>query len=303
MSDNARAEEVEWTDDQIRWAGDESVAERSKTNDEDEAPVLDPFKDPDPHKVFSFLFPYPGRTTPGLTENDNSIEIELRGFKNESDQIWKSTGLTLWRASEHLCDYLVNHTELLKNKRILELGAGLGLCGILAHHLSSFRDSGSCSDSNDEDSLVMLTDGDTDVLAHLRDNVKKNANTELGHISCHQLLWGSETSKSFLENHCNRKTFDVLLAADIVYSPVIIQPLWETVKTLLSRDTGIFLLAYTQRVLHVSFEEDVLSAAQEAGFSYVGPKQWESPIDKTEGIYIFRWNTDVEKTTSSYSVD
>mmetsp|Transcript_59197 Transcript_59197/g.175950 ORF Transcript_59197/g.175950 Transcript_59197/m.175950 type:complete len:132 (+) Transcript_59197:681-1076(+) len=127
-----------------------------------------------------------------------------------------------------------------------------------------------------------MTDGDTDVLAQLRENIERNTDNKFGSIACCQLLWGSETSKNFLERYGCGKTFDVLLAADIVYSPIIIQPLWETVQTLLNRTTGIFVLAYTQRDLKVSIG-DVLSAAQEAGFLFEGPE------DNSEGIYIFRW--------------
>lgn len=285
------AEEVKWTDDQVRWVGEESAADRSQTtDDDDEAPMFDPFQDPDPHEVFSFRFPNPYRKPSGGGENEGVIEIELRGYKYESDQIWQSTGLTLWRASERLCEYLVKHSEVLSQGkgRIIELGAGLGLCGILAHRLRSSINGGSSSPSHDEGTSVMLTDGDTDVLPHLRENVERNTNSQFGNIACHQLLWGIDTSNNFLDRQCGGDTFDIILAADIVYAPIIVQPLWETVQTLLSRGTGIFLLAYTQRDLKVSIE-NVLSAAQEAGFSYEGPKQWDDPKDSTEGIYIFRW--------------
>jgi hypothetical protein len=134
--------ETRWTDAQIRWPDEE--IDNSNNNDDDDsenygAPI-DPFQDPDPFDTFSFRFPHPSHssssssTTSSITaageevddnnKNNNSnafIDIALRGYKAESDQIWQSTGLTLWRAAEHLCDYLVNHVELLQNKRILEV--------------------------------------------------------------------------------------------------------------------------------------------------------------------------------------
>jgi predicted nicotinamide N-methyase len=39
-------------------------------------------------------------------------------------------GLTLWRAAPILCNYLVETAaDYIENKYVLELGAGLGLCG------------------------------------------------------------------------------------------------------------------------------------------------------------------------------
>ena len=59
-------------------------------------------------------------------------------------------------------DYLLEHPTLLKDKYIVELGAGVGLCGIVAHKLGAKR--------------VLLTDGDKTVLKNLRYNVQRNKN-------------------------------------------------------------------------------------------------------------------------------
>ena len=53
------------------------------------------------------------------------------------------------------------HTRF-DSKNILELGSGLGLCGILSEHLT------------DEKASIRMTDGDTDTLAHLRSNIQKS---------------------------------------------------------------------------------------------------------------------------------
>jgi hypothetical protein len=131
--------ETRWTDAQIRWP-DEEIDNSNNDDDESEngAPI-DPFQDPDPFDTFAFRFPHPSSTTSITTageeaddsnNNNNAfIDIALRGYKAESDQIWQSTGLTLWRAAQHLCEYLVNHVELLQNKRILEVSEQE------AHHL------------------------------------------------------------------------------------------------------------------------------------------------------------------------
>jgi len=296
--------ETKWTDDSIRWSEDEQLAAekvKAAASEEDESHGLfDIFKDGDPHENFSFRFELSSCDDddygPETATCKEVIDIELNGYKYSSDEIWQSTGLTLWRASEHLCRYLVKHRNddmldlMLRQDnsqrgseriRILELGAGLGLVGILAHRISSPK------------SHVFITDGDTEALVCLRENVelnriKQEANSKssdnVGEVTCCQLLWGTDTSLAFLEQQ-NGEKIDVLLASDIVYSPVIIQPLWETVQCLLD-SKGIFVFAYARRKVPVSIE-DVLAAAEEAGFQYERCEE----SDDDEGIYIFtfRW--------------
>lgn len=127
-------EEVRWTDEEIRF-GDR--VEKPVDNDENEEEAFfDPFKDPDPFDTFSLQFPYQSMKHSNNNTEENVLDIELRGYKMDLDEIYYSTGLTLWRASEHLCHYLVQHPELITafhkdnnnnpnshSKRILELGA------------------------------------------------------------------------------------------------------------------------------------------------------------------------------------
>lgn len=266
--------ETKWTDDSIRWPEDNKNEKSGMDDAEEEERPIDIFKDPDPTESFQFQFGIDGEP----------VEIELNGFKSDSDEIWQSTGLTLWKASEYLCRYLVTHRNgehldlSLKlqrsnnRRRVLELGAGLGLVGILAHRISSVQ------------SHIMLTDGDTDALPYLRENVEQNKATHMGSIDCSQLIWGQETSLDFLKKQ-KEERFDVILASDIIYSPVIIQPLWETIKTLLD-PRGTFVMAYARRKVPVSIEE-VLSAAEEAGFVY--EECAESDNEKGVFIYTFQW--------------
>ena len=105
-------EEEQWTDASIRWPGYKAVTYDSE--EEEECGYMDPFKDPDPFNIFSFQFDRPGNS-------DESIDINIRGYKTDSDEVWESTGLTLWRASEYLCEYQLKRHELFQNKRILEV--------------------------------------------------------------------------------------------------------------------------------------------------------------------------------------
>ena len=121
-------EEIKWTDDRVRWPDDDISADDSNRGEGEEECPIDIFKDQNPHEIFDFHY----KRNDGY-DNGSMIHIKLQGYKSDSDEIWKSTGLTIWRAADFLCRYLVKHYHddnlhlLGEGKRILELGAGLGI--------------------------------------------------------------------------------------------------------------------------------------------------------------------------------
>ena len=249
------------------------------------------YRDPDPFELLSFQFERPPCCDDTTEEKDNKvIDIQIRGYKKNADEVWQSTGLTLWRASDYLCQYQMENMQLFQNGKILELGAGLGLNGILAWK--------STSSPNSE---VCITDGDSEALVHLRENVERNriadgdGNNNAGKVSCHQLIWGKESSIKFLDNVANNQRYDVILASDIIYSPVIVQPLWETVETLLKKprsddeEGGVFIMSYARRKVDVSIEL-VLEKAVEYGFVYKLVKE-----DEEDGIWVYTFRFREEK--------
>ena len=128
--------DVRWTDAQIRWPEDketgdgaspESNNKNSGDDDDDDENPFDPFADPNPHEIFSFRFVPKTKkaveTEPIENDDDDneSIRLEIHGYKTDSDQVWESTGLTLWKASQYLCDYMVQHANKLRGQRVLEV--------------------------------------------------------------------------------------------------------------------------------------------------------------------------------------
>jgi predicted nicotinamide N-methyase len=292
--------EIQWTDDSIRWDGGLRVKTNDKCLDneekgssyssDDEDYILDPFKDANPFELFSFHFE---KMSPPVIIDDESsnnvmveddarfVNIQIRGYKTDADEVWQSTGLTLWRASDYLARYQMDNLHLFHNKRILELGAGLGLNGILA-----WRSTVSSVVSSSDNTHVCITDGDSDALVHLRENVKRNIKVDDGNgiinkVSCHQLIWGQDSSETFLSQVANKQKFDVIIASDIIYSTVIVEPLWETIKTLLKEKDGVFIMAYARREVPVSIEM-VLKVAVQRGFLYELVKK-----NDEEGIWVY----------------
>nr|CCA16209.1 conserved hypothetical protein [Albugo laibachii Nc14] len=183
-------------------------------------------------------------------ENNGKISIHLKGLRRDIGQTLQSTGLTLWPAGDILCDFLYANQALIRNQSVVELGSGLGLCGILAAHFAD---------------RVVMTDGDDETLPILEENCKIN---QISRYECKKLLWGVSLDQ------WNDK-FQVVLGADIVYDKDCLDALIQTATHLLSEE-GIFILAFTKR--NVSIDAVLETAARY--------KLHQKAVEK-EGIYLF----------------
>ena len=145
----------------------------------------------------------------------------------------------------------------------------MGLCGILACHFAPKQ--------------VLITDGDIATLQNMRQNVQNTVQTTGDvlvdvHVKCPQLIWGSSYAHKFNKQYSG--PFDTIIASDIIYDSTMIQPIWETVSTLLSyqvnagssvedegmatnQSDGVFVLAYSKRNVPI---EEVLDMATSFGF-------------------------------------
>mmetsp|Transcript_20165 Transcript_20165/g.43807 ORF Transcript_20165/g.43807 Transcript_20165/m.43807 type:complete len:242 (-) Transcript_20165:217-942(-) len=195
-------------------------------------------------------------------ENENAT-ITLR----EQSDYDVSTGMSVWKGSEILCQYLTKHPDLIREKRILELGAGVGLCGIVSAKVIGA-------------SYVLLTDGDHMVLRNLRYNVELN---ELGtKVSCPQLIWGKTKAKVFEKEHGKQ---DVILATDCVYVTKSVRPLFETIAELLAPN-GVFL--FVNSCASICSLKDVMNIGKEFGFSASSDELWCQPGNEKDPVYVFR---------------
>lgn len=193
-----------------------------------------------------------------LSSSSPTTLLELRGQSDYSN----STGVTVWLGSEIMSEYLQSYPTLVRQKHVLELGAGLGLCGLIAHHLGARR--------------VTLTDGDSEVLKRLRSNIQSNARKNTCHIiDCQQLIWGQQQTAFAKTNG----KYSVILASDCIYMTTSLNPFWQTVRSLL-QDNGS--LIYINLCASQAPTEQVLDVARKDGFV------WSTFNYKSKPVYTFR---------------
>lgn len=200
-------------------------------------------------------------------DGTRSIQYTCKGVKRELGQTLSSTGLTIWRACEHMCEFVFNHPELIANKTVCELGSGLGLLAILMDKMQVAAE-------------IVATDGDDDTMELLYENVESNQSQ----VEAQKLWWG--LVEGFKEDRPDG--FDVLVAADVIYEPEQVVPLLETVIELMKVD-GEFLLAFARRNVSIDV---VLETAETLGLYWTVLDSGRSDCD-TEPIYSFKFGTTV----------
>lgn len=106
--------------------------------------------------------------------DQNRIEILIRPVKERQHSQF-DVGFQMWPAAVILSRWMCARREILYTRRVLEIGAGLGLCGLVAAH---FADD------------VTLSDFNPVVLRALEGNVALNANWTASSLSPE--TWGAE---------------------------------------------------------------------------------------------------------------
>lgn len=136
----------------------------------------------------------------------------------------------LWPAGLAMADFIHQHPELVKDKNVLELAAGLGLPGFVA---ARYATTVCCSDY-----LPEAVDTMTRTAQHL----------QLANVTCQLLDWNQLP---------NDLTAEVLLLSDINYDPDQFDQLYQVLQRFLQQGTTI-LLTTPQRLMAKPFIEKLL---------------------------------------------
>lgn len=191
------------------------------SDDEGNASMNNLFREPDSWREDTFDVDYKSE------DGKRAVSFTVKGLRRDLGQTLNSTGLTIWRASFHLNEYLFNNPQRYMSKSVCELGCGLGIVSILISKLKMQRPDEAIGAS----SIVIATDGDDDTLSLLQRNIDETNVTS----HCHaEKLWWSDHAV-FLEKY--KEGFDVLLGADIIYEASKVASLMSTVAVLLKKPT------------------------------------------------------------------
>jgi predicted nicotinamide N-methyase len=138
-------------------------------------------------------------------------------------------GLDIWPAAIELCNYLSDNPTLVAGKTVLELGAGVGLPGLLAAKLGA--------------SKVVLTDYEPQVVAHTAHN------TSLCNILsslCTGLCLDWTKLDQLPAEHA--AAYQLILAADVLYIADIMPGFVAAMDALLTVDApGVVIIGHQTR--------------------------------------------------------
>jgi len=210
-------------------------------------------------------------------EGEAEVQVLLHGLKKELGQTLSSTGLTMWRAAEELARLVFEQKEMFEDCSVLELGAGLGLCGILAAKVGRPK-------------KVVLTDGCPETCERLRQNIEANGPYEQQggqalQPEVEQLWWGQH------QEFCDKNPlgFDIILAADVIYEDEAVVPLITTAQDILKiskhaspSKEPVFVLAFARRNVSI---DSVLTEAENIGLTWKVAENFV-PQNALESIYF-----------------
>ncbi|PSC67978.1 lysine methyltransferase METTL21B [Micractinium conductrix] len=136
-------------------------------------------------------------------------------------------GLDIWPASIALGRYLSAHRQLVAGQAVLEVGAGVGLVGLLCAQLGA--------------GSVLLTDNEPAVLSLLEGNAALNG--QQARCAVLRLDWRRPEAALAAEQ---RATWRLVVAVDVLYTSAVAEPLLDTLLLALHPE-GVALVGHQVR--------------------------------------------------------
>ncbi|XP_067894313.1 EEF1A lysine methyltransferase 3-like [Heterodontus francisci] len=197
-------------------------------------------------------------------DSNPSLELEEKNYEFSGHPLkitmfkgaYLGVSAFVWEPGLVLCRYFESEKMNFTGKKVLELGSGTGIVGILAVLLGG---------------NVTLTDRPC-VLKQIEHNVAANIPVISRHRSeIRALAWGDDQNNF-------PSDFDFILGSDIVYNPSQFQNLFQTLLHLCSEKTTVYMSSnVAAREGCVNFHEDIL------------PKQFNSKVIHTSrNNYIYK---------------
>ena len=158
------------------------------------------------------------------------------------------TGQVVWPVSVLLGWFVARERERFRGARVLEVGAGCGVAGLIAAAVGA---DATLTDGSDTVCRLLARAGDLGVPGG-------------GAISSAKLVWGDRPSLEALGG----RPYDFVLGADVVQWPALVAPLLQTVRAALAgaaRADAAFFVGVCTRA--AATEAAFLAEAERVGFS------------------------------------
>lgn len=186
------------------------------------------------------------------------LALSLRLTPDKLEPIFSGAtwaGTVLWRAATRLVDVLLDDTSICHEARVIELGSGLGVPGMVAARLGA--------------RMVVLTEQES-LVELLQRNVATNFGPECPDIMCRTLDWSAERARQLREELTDGTPFDLILCCDCVYKPLYgdsFKLLAQTIDALAGVNSNI-LVAVERRFVRNDTDGvgEFLGLLKEAGF-------------------------------------
>jgi predicted nicotinamide N-methyase len=156
--------------------------------------------------------------------DSNSVKEAYETLRNRGDEVLFPYWAHLWPSSKGLCEMLAEYPEIIENRRVLELAAGLGLPSLFASGLAA---------------SVCCTDRSPEAMALVKASALRNGIPEL---EATVLDWNDLPAEL---------PFDVVLLSDVNYDPEDLPGLQTLFNRLLG--AGLFIVLSTpERIVATS---------------------------------------------------
>ncbi|XP_065857574.1 calmodulin-lysine N-methyltransferase isoform X2 [Euphorbia lathyris] len=143
---------------------------------------------------------------------------DLSDFEISNRYNIDNTGLVChWPSEDVLAYFCLSHASMFRSKRVIELGAGYGLAGLVIAATTEALE-------------VVISDGNPQVVDYIQRNIEANAGV-FGHTKVKSMTLHWDEKVSNISN-----SFDVIVASDCTFFKDFHNSLASTVKVLLRND-------------------------------------------------------------------
>jgi predicted nicotinamide N-methyase len=159
------------------------------------------------------------------------LHIEQRSDAALAGDTTDGTNRRIWPTAIITSRYMCAHPDTVRGKRVLELGAGAGIVGLVCAMLGA--------------EVVVITDL-PGALPLIEANVQRNPLSD-GRVVVMPCTWGDAAEEAAVVSRAGGR-FDVVVACEVIYKqlPEVLQALAATQRNLLL-DSGLSLVSYEFR--------------------------------------------------------